>query len=61
MQEEIDEFFKNIFHCKKIFFTIENFQKKTFKAKKTFFDEKKRPIYEKSLFTDQVMEIKTDL
>ena len=35
MQEEIDEFFK------KIFLTIEHFQKKTFYAKKNFFDEKK--------------------
>ena len=59
MQEEIDEFFK------KIFFTIENFQKKRpFRQKKDFFDEKKTyfwQYFEKSLLTDQVMEKKTDL
>ena len=58
MQEEIDEFFK------KIFFTIENFQKKDLLGKKDFFDEKKTyfwQYFEKSLLTDQVMEKKTDL
>ena len=37
LQEEIDEFFKNIFHRKKIFFTIENFQKKDLLGKKRLF------------------------
>ena len=59
MQEEIDEFFK------KIFFTIENFQKKDLLGKKKAFSMKKRPIFgsilKKSLLTDQVMEKKTDL
>ena len=39
MQEEIDEFFK------KIFFTIENFQKKDLLGKKKTFLMKKRPIF----------------
>ena len=45
LQEEIDEFFKNIFHRKKIFFTIENFQKKDLLGKKKTFLMKKRPIF----------------
>ena len=59
MQEEIDEFFK------KIFSTIECFQKKRpFRQKKDFFDEKKTYFWQylaKSLLTDQVIEKKTDL
>ena len=59
MQEEIDEFFK------KIFFTIENFQKKDLLGKKKTFLMKKKTYFgqyfEKSLLTDQVMEKKTDL
>ena len=39
MQEEMDEFFK------KIFFTIENFQKKDLLGKKKTFLMKKRPIF----------------
>ena len=50
---------------KKIFFTIEIFQKKDLLGKKKdFFDEKKTyfwQYFEKSLLTDQVMEKKTDL